>query len=358
MSEIAAILNERIAEDGPLSVADFMGIALTHHQGGYYMTRDPFGEGGDFVTAPEISQMFGELVGLWCAVAWQSMGMPEQVNLVELGPGRGTLMADALRAARAVPPYRDALRPHLVEISPTLTARQRETLGALDLPHAPTWSETIEGIPDGPVIIIANEFFDALPIRQYERTEDGWFERLVDADPAGGFCFTLSRKETERLGPAPEGAIRESCPEALRVAKVIGSRLAKDGGAALFIDYGHAESADGETLQAVRSQEYTEVLADPGNADLTAHVDFEALADAAELGGGRCFGPIAQGHFLMALGIEMRAQALLDSADETQRQEIMAAHHRLVHPDEMGLLFKALAVTAPGMPAPPGFEPL
>ncbi|GAB6052762.1 SAM-dependent methyltransferase [Magnetospira thiophila] len=356
MSEISTLLQERIAEDGPLTVAEYMGIALTHHRGGYYMTRDPFGTAGDFITAPEISQMFGELIGLWCAVAWQSMGMPETVNLVELGPGRGTLMADALRAARAVPAFQKAVRPHLVEISPTLTAVQKETLGRLDLPHAPTWSETFAEVPEGPMILFANEFFDALPIRQFERTDEGWFERLVTVDPAGGFCFTLAREETARLGPAPEGSIQEMSPESLNLVKTIGERLAAQGGAALIIDYGHGESGYGDTLQAVRGQEYADVLGQPGDVDLTAHVDFEALADAAEMGGGRCFGPIAQGHFLMALGIEMRAQALLDKANEAQRREIMTAHHRLVHPDEMGLLFKALAVVAPGMACPPGFE--
>ncbi len=356
MTDLSDLIRQRIADAGPVSVAEFMGVALTHADGGYYVTRDPFGAAGDFTTAPEISQMFGELIGLWCAVAWQSMGGPESVRLVELGPGRGTLMTDALRAARAVPAFGRAIRPHLVEISPPLRAAQQAALDGLDLPHAPQWHATLEEVPLGPSIVIANEFFDALPIRQFERTEEGWRERLIDADPAGGLCFTLSRKEAARLGPAPEGSVQEICPEGTETTAAIGRRLAAFGGAALIIDYGHAESALGDTLQAVRDHEFASLLDAPGEADLTAHVDFEALSNAAQVAGARAHGPVPQGHFLMALGLEDRARTLLATADAARREEIAGARHRLVHPDEMGLLFKVLALTSPDLPPPAGFE--
>ncbi len=356
MTDLSDLIRQRIAEDGPLSLADFMGIALTHADGGYYITRDPFGVAGDFTTAPEVSQMFGELIGLWSAVTWQSMGGPDPVRVVELGPGRGTLMADLLRAAHAVPAFARAIRPHLVEISPTLRAAQEQALGAAGPDHAPTWHTALGEVPLGPSIIIANEFFDALPVRQFERTEEGWRERLVDSDPAGGFCVTLSRKEVARLGPAPEGSVQEICPEGNETAAAIGRRLAAFGGVALIIDYGHEETALGDTLQAVRDHAFAPVLEAPGEADLTAHVDFEALANAAQVAGARAYGPVPQGHFLMALGLAERTRALLDAADARQREDIAAAQHRLAHPDEMGLLFKVLALGAPDLPTPAGFE--
>ena len=352
---LAGHLRRRIAVEGPISVAAFMGDALGHPQHGYYITADRFGAAGDFVTAPEISQMFGELIGLWCAHTWSAMGAPDQVSLVELGPGRGTLMRDALRAAAMVPQFRDAARVHLVETSPVLRDRQRELLAPALGDRPPRWHDTLAGVPDGPLLVIANEFFDALPIRQFEKTAHGWTERMVDFDEEGGcFRFVLDRRPgpVEALIPAaireaPPGSVFEACPAAMAVAHELGVRLAASGGAALIVDYGHPVSAAGETLQAVRRHAFVPVLEAPGTADLTAHVDFGMLADAAWSGGARTWGPITQGAFLAALGIRERAAQLRRRATPEQAADIDSAVHRLIDGSEMGTLFKVLALTDP-----------
>lgn len=362
MSALAEHLRTRIAAEGPITVADFMAEALGNPRHGYYTTRDPLGARGDFVTAPEISQVFGELIGAWCAAMWDSMGRPAPVAWVELGPGRGTLMADAFRAARTMPGFLDACEVHLVEASPALAARQRESLE--DAPvRAVTWWSSLAEVPRLPVLLVANEFFDALPVRQYVRTASGWCERLVGvADGASGFRFVLStntaRESTipESLRDAPEGSIVEVSPASVEIAADLGRRIASDGVAGLVIDYGHAASAPGETLQAVRGHAWADVLADPGEADLTAHVDFAALARAVADAGAVAHGPVPQGVLLDRLGIAPRTQRLIESAaDRRAAEAILSGSRRLADPDQMGMLFKALAVTRKGAPAPPGF---
>lgn len=358
--DLAGLLRRRISLEGPISVAAFMAEALGHPRLGYYMWGDPFGRGGDFITAPEISQMFGELVGLWCASTWHAMGSPSGVRLVELGPGRGTLMADALRACRRVPDFLSAVTVDLVETSPVLRERQRATLGEGGLPPV-EWHDAFSAVPAGPTILIANEFFDALPVHQLQRGIRHWHERLVDTSD-GGFRFVLSSHPSPRaallppaLAGAPRGSIAEVCPAALSHVDAIARRVSEAGGAALIIDYGRERSGPGETLQAVRGHAPHDVLSEPGAADLTAHVDFEALAHAAAEAGAAAYGPVSQGSLLARLGLEMRMQALLRNASERQRAEIASGARRLIEPGQMGTLFKALAVTHPALPVPEGF---
>ncbi|WP_343716609.1 SAM-dependent methyltransferase, partial [Inquilinus sp.] len=313
----------------------------------------------DFIAAPEISQVFGELIGLWCADLWQRMGAPDPVLLVELGPGRGTLMQDALRAiGRAAPGFRAALRLHLVETSPTLRAAQAARLADA----APIWLDRLADLTDGPALVIANEFFDALPIRQWRRGAKGWHERLVGWDDAAGrLRWELSSRADPGLAlipdavrGMPEGSIAEACPAGLSHAALLGQRLARQGGAALIVDYGPAESGPGDSFQAVRRHAFADPLDAPGEADLTAHVDFQALAKAAVQAGAEAHGPVAQGAFLEALGLHPRA-AQLKKAAPARAAEIDAAIERLAGPEQMGTLFKALALTAPGLGAPAGF---
>ncbi|WP_255448363.1 class I SAM-dependent methyltransferase [Telmatospirillum sp. J64-1] len=354
MSPLEQHIRNRIKAEGPLPVSEFMAEALGHPEWGYYRKQDPLGARGDFTTAPEISQMFGELLGLWCAVVWQQMGSPRHFRLVELGPGRGTLMSDLLRAARLVPGFLGAVRVHLVETSPVLRLRQREALRGAPV----DWHDDFSEIPDGPMLLVANEFFDALPIRQFVRDGGGWRERLIDAcgddlDFVTGPLLDAGSPGLPRLDGVAEGDIAETCPAGQEVAQAIGRRLCDQGGAALIVDYGHSRSAAGDTLQAVRQHRYHPVLALPGEADLTAHVDFQALADAARP--AKAHGTVDQGSFLRAMGIEARAEALLRGAEPKQRFEIATACHRLISPTEMGTLFKSLALTQPDLPAPPGF---
>ena len=357
-------LAARIARHGPMTVAEFMGRVLTDPQQGYYMSGDPFGARGDFVTAPEISQMFGELLGLWCAETWQRLGAPDPVLLVELGPGRGTLMADALRAAGALPAFRQALRLHLVEISPALRRLQAETLSGQIEPANTAWHDNLFELPEQPMLLLANEFFDALPIRQFERAPEGWCERLVvcDAEASNRLAFALSPPSPhyvnllpESLRGHPPGSVAELCPSGLAIAEEIGRRLAAHGGAALIIDYGAARPSGRSTLQAVRRHAPQNVLESPGTADLTAHVDFGALASAAEAAGAATHGPLAQGAFLRQLGIAERAAALSRNAKAAQEAGIQAALARLTDPAEMGEHFQVLAVTAGTAAVPAGF---
>jgi len=343
---------------GPMTVADYMATALTHPEHGYYTSRDPLGRDGDFITAPEISQVFGELIGIWCVTVWQQMGSPKHFNLVELGPGRGTLMADALRAASQAPAFVDAAEVVLIETSPVLRASQAERLSAFD----PVWCDSLDTVPDGPVLAIANEFLDALPAHQLVRTGAGWRERLVGRDE-NGLRFMLSAGETPTAAlVAPEirndtrtGAIAEVQPMALRVAAALAERIAQDGGAALIVDYGHAESAAGETLQAVRDHEPHDVLDAPGEADLTVHVDFAALTRAAA-DKATIRGPVTQGAFLRRMGIALRAESLIKGATAEQAESIASGVERLIGPDQMGSLFKVLCLSGHGTPQPPGFE--
>jgi NADH dehydrogenase [ubiquinone] 1 alpha subcomplex assembly factor 7 len=349
-------IRRRILHDGPISVADYMALALGHPRYGYYMAREPFGRGGDFVTAPEVSQMFGELLGLWTADTWTRLGAPSLVRFIELGPGRGTLMADALRALRLAPDFLESATLHLVETSPRLRAIQQTSLAAA--PLRPDWHNRLEETPDGPAIVLANEFFDALPIRQLVRMDGGWRERvvgLIDDRLTFGLSPSPLPAATvpDAFAAAPPGVVCEISPARLAVAEAIGRRVASSGGAAIVIDYGHFPSTPGETLQAVRGHAPVHPLAGPGQSDLTAHVDFNALANAARAGGAAVFGPTGQGDFLRALGIETRAASLKARASPEQAIAVDAALRRLVAADAMGMLFKAVAIASPGLvPSP------
>jgi len=394
VSALGAILAARIRVEGPLRLDRFMAAALSDPAHGYYSRAEPFGAAGDFITAPEISQCFGELLGLWAAVVWQAMGRPARVLLVELGPGRGTLIADALRAVgQAAPDFAAALALHLVETSHRLRGIQRQALAQAAAGARATWHDAIETLPPGPAILLANELFDALPIRQFQRGANGWAERCVDLDPAAEasadagaprFRFVLrpvAAADMPALGPAhrdaPDGAIVEVNEASRALAAAIAARLAAQGGAALLLDYGPMRSAPGDSLQALRRHAPHPPLADPGEADLTAHVDFEDLARAARAAGGRVFGPVPQGRFLLRLGLGERAAALARAASERQRDAIESGARRLLDPRGMGALFKAMAIchpaltfpaltfpaltgpalTGPALPALPGFDP-
>ena len=347
-----------IAHGGPISLERYMELALSHPEHGYYMSQAIFGAGGDFITAPEISQMFGELVGLWAAEAWTVLGAPAPVRLVELGPGRGTLMLDALRAARVSQQFYASLDIHMVETSPALEARQRAALANTGLPAS--WHRRLADVPDGPAIVIANELFDALPVRHYMRAENGWHERCVGLGPDGQLAFGLSPlAEPAISAPAAIGAILEIGAQAHQMMGALAARLARQGGAALVIDYGHAVTGLGETLQAMRQHRPVDPLAEPGLADLTAHVDFAGLARAAQAAGALVQGPVGQGIFLAELGIFERAAALRQNATPEQAATLGAALARLTQGGAgMGQVFKVLAVRHPACPALPGYSSL
>jgi NADH dehydrogenase [ubiquinone] 1 alpha subcomplex assembly factor 7 len=339
---IAAI----IAQDGPITLARYMSLALAHPRHGYYATRDPLGTAGDFITAPEISQMFGELLGLWAAHAWTVAGSPKRVALVELGPGRGTLMADALRAVgRAAPIFARSLQVHLVETSPALRSAQRATLAAS---AEPTWHEGVETLPEGPIIVIANEFFDALPIRQFVRAGGAWRERLVGLGE-GRLVLGLSAEavQEDTLPEAPDGSVLEVSETAAAIMALLARRIARESGAALVIDYGHLQSTFGDSFQAVEAHRFVDPLARPGEADLTAHVDFGALSRAAETEGAHIDLMTSQADFLEALGIRQRASALAAKSGPDQVAAVEAALDRLTDrsPTGMGSLFKVMAVS-------------
>ena len=358
MTRLEEAIRARIAREGPMPLARFIEAANNDPDHGYYRSRDPLGRDGDFITAPEISQVFGELIGAWCAVAWRSLGAPAPVVLAELGPGRGTLMADVLRAASAVlPDFAAAIDLHLIETSPTLARLQRAALGG----GRARWHAGLRTLPEGPTILIANEFFDALPVEHHVRRGDGWHRRCVAVDAATGrLCFRdgpLAPCPDAAVRDAPDGAVWETSPAARAVAASIAGRIADSGGAALIVDYGHGESAPGETLQAVRRHRPVGVLDAPGDADLSAHVDFQALARAARSRGAAVHGPVPQGAFLARLGLEARQRRLLAAAEPARRADIRSRCRRLVAPDQMGVLFKAVALTGPDAPVPAGFEP-
>jgi NADH dehydrogenase [ubiquinone] 1 alpha subcomplex assembly factor 7 len=358
--EIADKIVRRIRAEGPLTIAAFMAMALHDPEGGYYARRGPIGAAGDFTTAPEISQVFGELIGLWCAEFWERIGRPDPVILAELGPGRGVLMSDLLRAAGTVPEFRRALRICLVEASPVLRAEQERCLRLAQ----PAWVTRVEELPDGPMLMVANEFLDALPIRQFVRGAGGWSERMVAVDPAGRLVFVdgpASRAASllvpSRLRCCAPGTIVEICPVTLALAGALGYRLARQPGAALFIDYGYFPTASGPTLRALQRHRPVCALAAPGTADLSAHVDFAAFAEAARAAGAEVHGPTSQGRFLTALGTGLRLEALSARATPAQRQSLESGVRRLLDPGEMGDLFKVVALVSPGLASPAGFDP-
>jgi SAM-dependent MidA family methyltransferase len=356
-TESAPLLSEikkLISSSGPMPVWRYMELCLLHPQYGYYIARDPLGREGDFTTAPEVSQMFGELLGLWAASVWKAIGSPTMIRLIELGPGRGTMMADALRALRVLPPLYQALSVHMVEINPVLREKQRATLSGV---RTIAWHNHIDEVPEGPCIIFANEYFDALPVHQMVKRETGWHERVVDLDENGTLIFGVESDPTPRfevlLPPlvrvAPVGAVFEWRPdtEIMKLAR----RVRDQNGAALIIDYGHMRSDAGDTFQAIARHSYTDPLKAPGQADLTAHVDFHAMARAAEDLGASIHGPVTQGEFLKQLGIETRAVALMSKASHETSEDIARALKRLIGGgrDGMGSMFKVLGISHPNL---------
>ena len=353
-------IRRRIAVAGPMPVAEYMALCLFDREHGYYTTRDPFGARGDFITAPEVSQMFGELVGLWMSAVWKQMGAPENVRLVELGPGRGTMMKDALRALQIAPDFRAAIVVHLVEASPLLQVQQEKALADAGVPMF--WHAALAEVPKGPAILIANEFFDALPVNQAIKTDRGWHERRIEIDSSDQLAFTIAPEPIpffQTLLPSPLRAARAGAIFEWRSdneAVEMGRRVADGRGAALVIDYGHTESGLGETFQAVGQHAYADPLATPGGLDLTAHVDFQALLRAVEAMGVTGFGPIEQSQFLRRLGIEQRAATL--KANAARASDIDQALARLIGQNRaaMGELFKVVAFVHPSIGAPPGFD--
>ncbi|WP_458789921.1 class I SAM-dependent methyltransferase [Yoonia sp. MH D7] len=348
MTPLHALITQRIAATGPMTLADYMADCLMHPEFGYYATRDPFGATGDFTTAPEISQMFGELIGLCLAQTWLDQGSPDAFTLAEIGPGRGTLMADALRATKAVAGFHAAATVHFIETSPTLRKRQAKAV-----PDA-TWHDNISTLPDAPLYLIANEFFDALPIRQFTRDDTGWREHMVGVD-GDTLILGLSAPAPialldHRLSDTKNGDIVEYCPALPGIVTAISDKIETYGGAALIIDYGGWHSL-GDTLQALQNHAIAHPFANAGHADLTAHVDFEAIANAATM--HTALTP--QGVFLERLGITARAQVLAKGLTDTALQAHISAHRRLVHPDEMGGLFKVLGLYPSTGEPPAGF---
>ena len=357
---LGAILAARIAATGPMPVADYMAECLLHPEHGYYASREPFGAGGDFVTAPEISQLFGEIVGAFGINAWRQAGRPDPFLLAEAGPGRGTLMADIVRTARIDPAFDAAARITLIEASARLRAVQETTLG--DDARRVSWYDRLDDLPPEPLFLVANEFFDALPVRQFVRTDRGWRERMVGLDENGALAFVVGPATLAEgdLPPdhdrAPEGAVFEMSPAREAVAATIGAHLSAHGGIALLIDYGHLRTAVGDTLQAVRGHDRADPLAEPGLADLTSHVDFEAIARAATAAGATALPPMTQGDFLIGAGILERAGRLGAGKGEAVQREITGAVERLcgTGAGQMGALFKVLCLTGPGAgPLPP-----
>lgn len=365
---LIGLLKQQIHTDGPLSLAQFMATCLHHPSYGYYANQQAVGAAGDFITAPEISQMFGELLGLWVIQTWHDMGQPHTINLVELGPGLGTLMADIIRTGRIAPAFLAAICIHLVDVNETLRARQAETLAPLlkDTANpAPTWHTDLSAIPDGPVICIANEYFDCLPIHQFERTQTGWCERCITLNPSTkNLMFALSPQPVPAAGAhsalpadADLGTICELSPSAISQTSDLAERLVRHGGRALIIDYGDCDITV-PTFQALKRHAFHNPLENLGSTDLTAHVNFRHLAAAAQAEHAATWGPATQADLLNNLGLNLRAQTLTNSANAAQTDQIRAAVNRLTARDQMGELFKALCLQSPGLPPPPGFEPL
>lgn len=339
---LEALIKKRIQQFGPISVADYMALCLSHPEHGYYMKRDPLGKEGDFTTAPEISQIFGELLGLWMAAQWQKQGKPKAL-LVELGPGRGTLINDVLRSTKKVVGFHENISVHLVEISPTLKQKQWKTLAGKH--ERISWHEDISELPDdAPIFFLANEFFDALPIRQFIENN----ERMIGLDDGGALTFLPSTKHQAL------STIFETCEPAQTIISHLASRIVKQGGAGLVVDYGYTDGA-GDTLQAMKNHAYAPVLETPGEADLTAHVDFTALKKAALSSGASVFGAIPQGKFLLQIGASQRLMNLCLSANETQKQSLMSGFERLISHEAMGELFKVMALLPSGVVSAEGF---
>jgi len=339
-----------IRTDGPMTVEAFMRLCLHDETDGYYATRPRLGADGDFITAPLVSQMFGELIGLWAVDAWTRLAQPAPFRLVEMGPGDGTLISDMMRAARVVPSFRAAAELWLVETSAPLMLRQRERLAV----HGPRWAGALSEVPAGaPLVLIANELLDCLPVRQFVRTDAGWAERRLGLSAPDALCFGLSPAPGGFLPPsgledAPLGAVVEVSPAQEALGAEVGARIASDGGAALFIDYGRDRPGPGDTLQALKGHKKVDVLATAGEADLTVHADFPAFTAAARAAGAATTAIAPQGAFLRALGIDLRIEALAKARPD-QAETLALQHRRLTHPEEMGTLFKVVCVHQPGI---------
>ncbi|MBI1272594.1 MAG: class I SAM-dependent methyltransferase [Alphaproteobacteria bacterium] len=356
---LAPIIKRMIAAQGYITIAQFMELVLQHPEYGYYRKHDPIGKRGDFITAPEISQMFGELIGLWFANAWEKCGRPDPFVLLELGPGRGTMMEDMLRAASRMPGFAAAMQLFLLDSNETLRAMQTEKLGG----YNPRWIDDLEEIPALPLCVMANEFFDSLPIRQFELTDEGWSERVI-AYEGGELCFALMQPDeaTTLLLQGRKitklGTVIEINPVAQDVLRKLSHHIATHRGAGLFVDYGYSEPPGRNTFQAQANHEVISPFERLGDADLTAHVDFAALRRAVDAGGAQVRGMVSQGMFLHQLGVEVRAKQLWVQASNEQREEIEVALHRLVSPSQMGVLFKVLGIADAAMPHLPGFDPI
>jgi len=351
VSGLGERIARQIAASGPLTVAQFMALALYDPKEGYYRQAQAVGRSGDFVTAPEVSQVFGELIGFWCIEQWQRLGEPQPFKLIELGPGRGTLMADALRAIALRPALREAVEVHLVEVNETLRQQQRRALRNVPV----VWHESLEEVPPGPFVLLANEFFDALPIRQFERAPDAWRERLVGLGDEGALGFALSGPMPVGLVPAawhaaPAGSVREIASGGEALATQLGERVCAGPGAALVIDYGYVEPPLKGTLQAVRRHAKVDPLSEPGATDLSAQVDFAAISLAARRAGAAVVRPVTQRDFLYAMGARERFAALR-KANPGRAAKIDADEQRLTSPEQMGTLFKVLAIRPPARPA-------
>ena len=350
------IIREIIATEGPIPIDEYFGLVLGHPQHGYYMSQQPFGLDGDFITAPEASQMFGELIGVWFASIYQSIGSPKQINLVEVGPGQGVLMADMLRAAKVMPGFRGAVQVHFVETSRRLREIQKAAVAKEGF--SASWHDHFQDVPEGPMLLAGNEFFDAIPIKQFEKRGGKWHERFVGVNGDNKLGFVLSPDQVSPLliptwaHDSDEDSIAEVAPVRSAIAEEMARRLKRSPGAAIFIDYGHAESGVVDTLQAMRAHKFADVFEDIGYCDLTSHVDFGELGRAMEQGGAKVLPAMTQGAFLRAMGIDARAQQLLRKSTDEQRDAITFNLNRLVADDQMGTLFKVMAAVSPGMPAP------
>ncbi len=353
-------LKSYIQTKGPVSTRAFMEACLYDPQHGYYRVGSPIGSEGDFITAPEISQMFGEMISIWTVLTWQMMGQPFPLQIVELGPGRGTLMSDLLRSLSRIHPQSETISVHLVERSDSLKTVQTQILEGFECPIS--WHRSLADVPSAPTILIANEFLDCLPIRQFIKTGSGWHERVVGLDDNGDFCFRVGSEVPKgmiiptRLLQAEVGSIFEFCPDFELVMKDIHRLASQHPFAGLFVDYGFEGPNIGETLQAVKLHKKVSPFMTPGEVDLTAHVDFTAFGALAVANGLKAFGPRDQGAFLSQLGIGARAEILVQSASEEQAEKLASDVVRLVAPEHMGSLFKALCITSATLDAPPPFD--
>ncbi|MBG1230975.1 class I SAM-dependent methyltransferase [Aestuariivirga litoralis] len=329
------LIKSIIETEGPLPMDRYMALCLGHPKLGYYMNRDPFGALGDFTTAPEISQIFGEMIGIWCVAAWEAIGSPDPFLLVELGPGRGTLMQDVLRTTSRMAEFQAAARVHMVETSPVLRKLQQEKLG-----ETVTWHDSIESLPQEPMIFVANEFFDALPVRQIVKRGNAFFERCVGLQDG---LLTLVDVPAPRFNFESDG-VQEISPVSHAIAMELGARIQALGGAGLVIDYGHLKTGVGDTVQALKNHKPCGILEFPGESDLTAHVDFDALDYGFTQGGAAALPPMTQGAFLKAMGLEQRLTALATKLEGKAQTDFTAGARRLVDDKEMGQLFKVIAV--------------